>query len=290
MQFLVVAIVAALTVVNVDGDRGFGFDSSEFGLDSSEGNLQRAGSCTCRAGFWRNICTGNVGTVSVGCTNTNKFRQCADAVCSIQTCPTGQVWDNAAKACAACPAGKHIRATDLQLCVCDKGTTLNRLTGLCTACPTGATVLDDSCGCPDGTVLDINTNACRACPAGSTLSGRRNKNSCTCTDIQQFWNAAAWVCQPCPGEWTPKQTRRKQTQVCTCTGANQVFDRSTVSCFTCPAGTTATAFANICRCAITGQWFDKATSACSCPAGTAVNAAGTACTFTQVPPAAPITP
>jgi len=296
MKYLVVAAVVAMVSLSVHagGDhssqRGGGgggshgrdpWDYSDiFDVSSSADDYQRAGYCACSTGGRRsrNTCYGIAGTAIIGCPNTNTFLQCVDLQCTKQTCPANQVWDRLKNACSECAAGKHPR-TDSQLCVCDEGKTVNKTTGLCSACPTGATVEPDRCFCPANTTLDRAANECKACPTGSKISG---SSSCKCaaSTPKLYWNAGAWACQSCPGVVTSATRFRRfyTEEICNCTGANEVFDVKTVSCYTCPAAIT-TSKNGCCACKVVYAIFDKATETCTCPSKYVLNAAGTACVW-----------
>jgi len=241
---------------------------------SSSSEEHRGGFCGCIGGWW-NPCRGVAGSRVLGCCNTNKYLQCTDQVCSNQTCPSGQVWNNTQSACAQCAAGMHV-AANLQVCVCNQGTTYNRTSKSCVKCATGSTQEADSCFCPATMSLDNTENACKVCPLGSTLN--RDKK-CQCNNVTQFWNVADWACQDCPGEWLPRQSKRpwyRPGSKCQCNGTNQIFDRETVSCLTCPTGTTASRD-NYCACPNQFQIFNKATNKCECKVGLVADSAGTGC-------------
>lgn len=223
----------------------------------------------------KNFCRGVVGSLTRGCPNTNRFLQCNNEVCTNQTCPTGQVWDRTKNACSACDAGFHV-ATNLQVCVCNQGTTFDPRTRACVACPTDSVQEGDRCYCNRSKVFDDKTNACRDCPTGSSLT----RSQCQCNSTQ-FFNRHAWACQNCPGDWTPKPSSKRPFRlapgaVCTCDATKgQIFDRDTVTCYTCPTGTTAKR--DVCECSDSTQFFNMKTKACECREGFVANPSGAGC-------------
>jgi len=237
------------------------------GEGSSEGSNseEEPGRCGCE----RKSCLGVTGTKVIGCPRTNSFRQCNAAVCTVQACPTGQVWDSAKNACSVCDTGKHI-AANLQVCVCDKGKTFDSDTRTCVPCPSGSTEEADRCYCPSTLALDEANNACKACPSDSTLRGRE----CKCNDTSLFFSEATWTCKPCPGTLTPPR-RGSGRSSCRCTGPNQIFHEEDVTCYTCPTGTTADDDNEDCDCARkTGLEFNYKTGACECEPGYTLSASG----------------
>jgi len=250
----------------------------------------------CQCSTWWNPCKGVVGSKVMGCPNTNQFLQCNDAVCSNQTCPSGQVWNQAQNKCAECDKGMHV-AANKQVCVCDQGTTLKNRT--CVDCPKDSVQEDDRCYCNVSKAFDYKNNACKDCPSGSTLRGFFKVRQCQCDNNTQFWNEADWACEDCPGEWLPKPKRgffnRQPAAKCTCTGTNQIFDRESVTCITCPPGTTASRDNSQCACQNRFQFFNTQTKACECVKWFVADSAGTGCVPAQIPvapsnPAAPANP
>jgi hypothetical protein len=276
-------VLAVLTVsIQANGFHGGGRDGSGpfnkgFGLlgwllDSSDSG-ERGCSCT-----RPNPCRRVSGTAVLGCPNTNKFIQCSGAVCTNQTCPSGQVWNKAQNACAACATGMHV-AANLQACVCDKGTTLDPITKACVTCPTGSTQDPDRCYCSITTSYDPQTNACRACPATATIT---RSQQCQCLSTAPFFNAKAWTCNDCPGQWSPPKIVKKTVfnaplQKCVCSGTNMIFDRPNVKCYTCPSGTTASFDSCVCQNRL--MVFNLDTEKCGCRKGYVADSAGTGCVF-----------
>jgi hypothetical protein len=194
----------------------------------------------------------------------------------VQACPTGQVWSSIKNACSACDTGKHVRA-DLQICVCNTGTTADRITRACVPCPTDAIQETDRCYCPANLALDIKNNACKACPTEAPIRGTK----CKCTNTTLLFNQDTWTCTGCPGTFT---TPRRGRPSCTC-GANQILYERNASCYTCPAGTIASG--NDCRCAgNTGLVFDYLSGKCVCKDGKSLNTTSGVCTV----PTAPLAP
>jgi len=252
------------------GDGGFFGGEGGFFGGKGDGFGSFGGRCACATGRL-NSCKGVVGSVVKGCPGTNKFLQCTDEVCANQTCPAGQVWNRTQNLCAACAQGMHV-AANLQVCVCDEGTTMRNRS--CAACPTDAVVEADRCYCNISKAFDMKTYACRACPVGSTLRYRQ----CVC-NTTQFWNENTWACENCPGEWLPKQIRgrpRIAVTKCTCNGTNQIFDRENVKCIDCPAGTKPRDN-SVCVCVNALQILNKQTNVCECIRGFMADAAGTGC-------------
>jgi hypothetical protein len=215
-----------------------------------------------------------------GCPYTNQYVQCTSQVCAVQTCPTGQVWNQTLNACAQCAEGMHV-AANLQVCVCNQGTTFDPWNRTCLACPTDSTQEADRCYCNATKSFDSTENACKDCPEGSTLINFFRYRQCRCNSTQ-FWNEADWACQNCPGEWLPKQSRRpfffrQPAARCTCTGTNQIFDRKTVTCFQCPTGTTASRDNANCICPNRFQFFNVETRLCECAKGLVADSVGTGC-------------
>jgi len=274
MKTLLVCLVLSAFTASVKcgggGDGGFGFFGFGGFDSSSEDGGFNGGKCTCRG--WWNPCRGVVGSLVLGCPNTNSFLQCNGATCSNQTCPSGQVWNKTQNACAACAPGMHV-ATNLQVCVCDQGKTFRNRT--CVDCPTDSIQEPDRCYCNGTKIFDKLKNACRDCPAGSTLDSWSRR--CQCTNTTQIWSDADWACKDCPGEWLPKRTRRpfwSPSSRCTCTGTNQVFDRQTVTCYTCPTGTTASRDNANCLCSDRFKFFNWTTKQCDCAKGLIPDPAG----------------
>jgi hypothetical protein len=271
MKFLcVVGAFVLLCCVTVKAGGG-GSSEEQFGGSSSEEN---GGRCYCG----RNSCPSATGAQVVGCPNTNSFRQCTGAVCAVQSCPLGQVWSFLKNACSACDAGKHI-AANLQVCVCNQGTTLDSRTGACVACPSAGIQEADRCYCPSNLARDYANNVCKACPADAPL-GREGK--CVCTSATLFFNPSTWTCSACPG--TSVQSGRNRKSSCRCTGANQILYKQNLTCYTCPAGTTADRDNDECQCARnTGLKFDHVTGTCVCRFGFTLNASGV-CAVSTVNP------
>jgi len=268
MKFLlVVAFIGLLGALSVSAGR-----SGEDYSDST--NSDESGRCRCsypdrrgRGGTCVNAINGQI----FGCRNTNLFRQCNGADCTVQACPTDQVWNFIKNACSACDAGKHISA-NLQVCACNQGTTFNSSSQSCVACPTNSTKEADRCYCPLGiTVRDSNTNACRACPIDSYQRG----DKCVCNNVNLFFNPTTWTCDTCPATFV-LPSRRQNKPACRCTGLNQIFRKKTFSCYTCPTGTIISSENDECKCARYSEMeFDYTTGSCKCEPGFTQNAAGT---------------
>jgi len=248
------------------------FDNGRRGKRSGgDGPGDFGGRCDCSS----RLCRGVVGPLKLGCPNTNLYRECENSVCSPKTCLVGQVWNKTLGDCAGCPTGRHV-AANLQVCVCDQGTTPDCVTGACVACPTNSNQTADQCTCAGATpVYDGIRKSCRACPVNATAVG----GSCRCNSTQ-FWNRVAWACQDCPGVLQSPNTRY---QKCVCNGTSQIFNRTIVSCYTCPAGTTA--FNNKeCRCPnYSYQRLNVETGVCECRRGLVPNPAGSGCVYPAVP-------
>lgn len=243
-----------------------------FGLGEFPGAI--AGRCSC-GGRFTNPCQRVVGSLVVGCPNTNQFLQCTGSACSNQTCPAGQVWNRTLNACAECAQGMHVAANG-QVCACNEGTTYNSTSRTCVACPTDSVKEADRCYCNVSKAFDYKTNACRDCPAGSTL---RRFQECRCNNNTQFWSED-WACKDCPGEWLPRTARRPfrlPTSKCTCSGTNQIFDRKTVTCFECPTGTAPSYDKFACQCQNRFQSFKEDSKTCVCIKGYEADATGTGC-------------
>jgi len=269
---------------------GGDYSSSEEGRGKFGPGGAVSESCTCVNTGRRTTCRYNVGTLNLGCRNSNSFVQCVEQTCSLQTCPDKQVWNRTQGACAPCASGTHL-TTDLKRCSCDDGTTQDKKNpNTCVTCPSasvGWTTDNDRCQCLLTQVLDTNTNACRDCPADSNL----NRGCCSCKNSTLFWSATAWSCLDCPGTWVTQPSSRPFRQpprpVCRCTGTNQIFNRRTVACLTCPTGSVARLSPrgddeDTCQCPLVYQRFDDVTNQCVCAKGSALNAAGTACEWTTV--------
>jgi len=266
-------MVAMVVVVGLGVHAG---DSMEDG--SFEQNER--GFCYCQQPYNRRggSCSANLGTAILtrGCPNTNSFLQCSGQICSVQQCPASQVWNKLLNTCAPCATGMKV-STDLQVCVCNTGTTLSRTTGLCGPCPAGATIEVDRCYCPLNLALDRVNNACRVCPPGTTLT-REGQCKCAFTSPQLYFSATTWSCQPCPGVVsTAFKGRGRISETCTCTGVSQIFDRNTVSCYTCPPNTTPDRDGDECRCGLNLQKFDMVSQTCQCARGYVLSAAANAC-------------
>lgn len=304
MKWLVVVALVATLSLGVFADKSRGGDFGDFfggrngggffeGDSSEEGTFNYPyltsavrprfpGRCICeinrRSGV-STTCLRNAATATIqlGCPFTNSYRQCTGTACTVAQCTTGQVWDQFKNACSTCAIGMHVSA-DLQACVCDSGTTYNRLTGVCDKCPTAAIVEADRCYCSATTALDVDNFACKACPAGSNMYFRQ----CVCAAAtpRLYWQASSWSCKACPGTVSTQPAGRKSPfEICTCTGPNQIFDVKAVACFTCPAVSTVVSRSGKgCQCIVYGQVFDKVTSTCACRIGYTLNAAGNACT------------
>jgi len=261
MQFFTVFAIAAVVLVGVarGNEGGWGHDSSEDD-DGDRGKRE----CRCRSGR-EDRCRDADG--AVGCPGTNMFLQCASTACSVQTCPTGQVWNMTLKTCAACGDGMHLAASN-QECVCTRGSTFSCSSRSCVPCPKDALVTDDNCTCPITTALDRINNACKQCSAPAVLQDRK----CKCNAPMVF-SAADWICKPCPGVW---QKVGRGPQRCTCSGT-QVFDKVSATCADCPSGTTLDRDGDECKCLIRDQKLDRLTKKCQCETGKQLNAAGDAC-------------
>jgi len=243
------------------------------------------GGCQCRTGGWHSSCNYNSSTYQVGCPWTNRYRQCSNNSCTNQTCQANLVWNSTQGACAVCAAGYHVRA-DGQRCVCNQATTFNSSSNSCGPCPANATNQTDSCFCDNTTAFDPRTYACRACPPSSNLID----GCCKCLN-GTFWNAGAWQCQACPGNLTTVSVGygwfQSTKQVCTCPGANAIFYMPNVTCLTCPANSIPVGsgeFTADCVCTISGQIFDHTSGQCQCVLGVPLNAAGTACQYSDWQP------
>jgi len=242
----ILGVFALLGGLAVNADGGF-----------EEGDSAEEGRCSCGRG----TCAKVTGSQAIGCPNTNSFRQCNGANCTVQTCPSGQVWSFTKSACSQCDAGKQV-STNLQVCVCKTDTTWNEDTQACGPCPSGATVQPDRCFCNSSLyALDEANNECKACPTGATLK----YGDCVCNNATQFFSEASWTCNACPG--TLEGPRRGRYS-CSCKINNQVFNEENVSCYTCPVGTTADKDNDECKCAPnTGLEFDFSTGVCACEPG-----------------------
>jgi len=257
MKFLIVLGVCAIlgnVAVNAGGNSG------ESGESFGDSSAEERGRCYCK----RYTCTGLNAAPVIGCPNTNAFMQCTGAMCAVQACPVGQVWNFLRNTCAACDAGKHISA-DGQVCACNLGTTLDSRTGACVPCPTGATALPDMCYCPYTTARDYVNNVCKACPVDAVL-GREGQ--CQCINPTLFFNPITWSCSACPGTLVAPM-RRGARYSCRCTGLNQIFYQRNFSCYTCPTGVAMPDNDNdSCSCArYTGLQFDYTTGTCACKLG-----------------------
>jgi len=258
--------------------RGNRTESGEWGSQGRGGerkpHQEETDRCSC-TGRW-NPCTNVTGKEVKGCPGTNKYIECSGTACSNQTCPSGEVWNQTQKACAACPDGKQV-STNQQVCVCKTGSTMDYKTRSCGPCPTGSVQEADRCYCKAPLALDIKDNACKECPQGSNMT---HFQQCACTDKTLFWSEDDWACKPCPGKWVPETTPTKQPSAkpeerCTCTGTNEVFDRRAVKCVACPTGTTARN--NACKCPDLSQVYSQKSLACECREGMTKNPAGTGC-------------
>jgi len=260
-----IAVLALIGSVAVNGDSG----SAEIG------SAEERGRCYCN---YRS-CTGVAATNQViGCPNTNAFRTCNAGLCAVQACPALQVWNYLKNACSACDAGKHISA-DLQVCVCNQGTTLNPRTNTCVNCPSGATTEIDRCYCPSNLARDYTNNACKVCPADAPIT---YGGKCMCTSPTLFFNPLTWTCVPCSGTLIPPR-RGYGRSSCRCAGANQIFNERNASCYTCPAGTSASRDGEECQCPrYSGQEFDITTGMCACRFGYTLNVSGV-CALNIVP-------
>jgi hypothetical protein len=235
-------------------------DSESSESDSAE----ERGRCKCE----RKSCIGVIDSKMIGCLNTNSYLQCNNATCTALPCPTGQVWNNAKNACSECDTGRHVSA-NLQVCVCNQGTTLDSATQACVPCPSDSTQEADRCYCPATSIRDYATNACKLCPTGATLKDKK----CVCTDTTLFFSQKDWTCNTCPGTLIPPPSKRTSKYSCRCTGANQTFYEKDAICYTCPTGTTADH--DDCDCPLhTDLHFDFTTETCICKQGYALNASG----------------
>jgi len=261
----ILGVVALLGVVTVSGGGNSGESNEDYGFGSAE----ERGRCYCQAASRRAAasCTGV--TQVVGCPNTNSYRQCTGTACAVTACSAGQVWNVLKNACSVCDADKHVSA-DQQVCVCNRGNTLNPTTQTCVACPTAATIEEDRCFCPSTLARDTTNNVCKPCPAVALI---RN-GECVCTDNTLFFDQTTWTCKTCPGTLiAPRRGYGRSS--CRCTGANQIFNEKNASCYTCPSGTTASYDNEECQCArYSGLRFNYVTGACACMAGYTLNASG----------------
>jgi len=263
----VLGVVALIGVVRVNGDGNSGESSEDNGFGSSE----ERGRCYCQAAGRRTAatCSGATATQVIGCPNTNSFRQCTGTACAVTACSTGQVWNVLKNACSVCDADKHVSA-DLQVCVCNRGNTLNPTTQTCVACPTAATIEDDRCFCPSTLARDTTNNICKPCP----LEAPMRNSECMCSDSTLFFDQTTWTCKTCPGTLIPPR-RGNGRSSCRCTGANQIFNEKNATCYTCPSGTTSSSDNEECNCARnSGLRFNYVTGACACKTGYTLNPSG----------------
>jgi len=233
--------------------------------------------------YQQNVCYGRSGVTKLGCPVSNRFVQCSGETCSVETCPSGQVWNFTVNACTQCAPGMHVDTRWRQRCACDKGSRTDRKTRQCVACPSGAVVEEDRCYCPGTLSFNKRNNSCSACPAGSSLA--QLFGGCYCLDRKQFWSAEEWTCKSCPGSWVKVPVRgflgrlfNVGKETCTCTGVNQVFNSKTVTCYTCPS--TTIAMEGKCKCKMGGEVFDDTNKTCVCGKGLKRNASG-ACVLNE---------
>lgn len=236
--------------------------------------------CRCSAGiFLPNVCFNRTGVTKLGCPVSNRYVQCTGASCSIQTCPTAQVWNFTINSCAPCAAGMHVDTRGRQRCACNRGTRIDRQTRQCVPCPSGAVVEEDRCYCPGNLAFNRKSNNCSICPSDTTLP--QLFGGCYCLDRKLFWSADEWQCKSCPGSWVSGCLSWRDflgrifgmsQETCTCLGENQIFERQTVTCLTCP--NTAVAFDGKCRCKMGGEVFDSITKTCVCGKGLTRGASG----------------
>jgi len=231
-------------------------------------------SCACKNQCHR-IAAGT--TKYLSCPSSRaEFLKCVGTACTNETCADQQLFNHTSGACESCPKGEHVDA-EKRMCVCDKSTTFDLKTHGCGPCPTDSIQEVDRCFCSNVTVLHRAANACKTCPTGS----KQEERECVCTDKQQFWNAAAFACQSCPGEWVnvtiPAPThhdhaKTRVIEVCECPNSG-VFNRRNVTCQACPTNTSVKMIAgeNICSCGA-GEWYDIRTN--TCVAHTAASLAG----------------
>ena len=148
----------------------------------------------CPAGTANPLLGAKTDTACVACSVTTYTSRAGAAYCTElatnATCAINTVWDDAAWACVACPAGST-RASGATSCTdCPIGQ-YSSAGGNCTDCPAGQ--FNPTPGLADQFVAGGNANNCLVCPEGSLplKDGQSADSIATLT-------AAATTCDPCP--------------------------------------------------------------------------------------------
>jgi hypothetical protein len=83
-------------------------------------------------------------------------------------CPSGQIWDDAAKICKDRPKCTGGMIGTPPNCQCPSGTVL--VNGICQGCPSGKVVSDGQCQCPSNSIPNSD-GSCRKCKGDLVVRG-----------------------------------------------------------------------------------------------------------------------